>query len=363
MKRSGLFIVALLAAISAAMPTILQAAKPGHMGCCITVAHRGCHLSRADGTPLIPENCPAAVAMASRYGYKAIECDVRYTRDSVMVIMHDMTINRTMRRAEDYSPVTAPVRLDKTTFAELRSRYVLASSDPALRTPIPTLEEMLLECKRCGVIPMLHTAITEAYALAASILGDDWIAFSRNHDVFKARDYSSDCLILLDPQGATAAQAIEMLRGVSGRRGISTMKYGMLDAGYIRTLRDAGLEVQASIFKAPHDQRALHDGVTLLLSDWWWAEAKGHRSTRRGVVKSGGSWSTSLGHAEFGAATLRLRFCGSVEVDFCGRHYSLHRDTPGEEIIGARLYDGGAAVSVQAAEGTRVRIRTDYYEL
>ena len=31
----------------------------------------------------INENCPAGVEMAARYGYPAVEIDVRYTLDSV----------------------------------------------------------------------------------------------------------------------------------------------------------------------------------------------------------------------------------------------------------------------------------------
>ena len=59
-------------------------------------AHRGCHL---DG--LIPENSVAGIEMAARFGYPAIELDVKYTVDSVLVIMHDGTINRTMRNASE----------------------------------------------------------------------------------------------------------------------------------------------------------------------------------------------------------------------------------------------------------------------
>ena len=70
----------------------------------MAVAHRGCWLM--DGEEFyINENCPAGVQMAAQYGYPAIECDVKYTLDSVMVIMHDATINRTMRNAADYSPI------------------------------------------------------------------------------------------------------------------------------------------------------------------------------------------------------------------------------------------------------------------
>ena len=53
----------------------------------MAVAHRGCWLKDGDAF-YINENCPAGVWMAKQYGYPAIECDVKYTRDSVMVLMH-----------------------------------------------------------------------------------------------------------------------------------------------------------------------------------------------------------------------------------------------------------------------------------
>ena len=98
------------------------------------VAHRGCWLMEGKAF-YINENCPAGVRMAAQYGYPSIECDVQYTSDSVMVLMHDETINRTMRNASDYSEISTPVKVTDHTFEELRSRYVLASTDPALRVP------------------------------------------------------------------------------------------------------------------------------------------------------------------------------------------------------------------------------------
>ena len=93
-------------------------------GISTAVAHRGCWLRENSGEYYIPENCPAGVAMAARYGYPAVECDVKYTKDSVMVIMHDGTINRTMRNAADYSKIQEPVRVSETTFAELREKML-----------------------------------------------------------------------------------------------------------------------------------------------------------------------------------------------------------------------------------------------
>lgn len=111
-------------------------------------AHRGCWSRNVAKEFVIPENSVAAVAEARRRGYEGIELDVRKTTDDVMVILHDKTLNRTARKAEDYSRLETPVKLKNLSFEELRRDYVLESEDPALRTPIPTLEEILEECRK-----------------------------------------------------------------------------------------------------------------------------------------------------------------------------------------------------------------------
>ena len=324
------------------------------------VAHRGCWLM--DGEEFyINENCPAGVRMAARFGYPAIECDVKYTRDSVMVLMHDATINRTMRMASDYSPVPEPVKVTDCTFEELRTRYVLASTDPALRTPIPTLEELLETCRETGIIPMLHSAVVESYALAHEILGDRFIAFDANEDaVRQARNYSS-CLILLDPGKESAAGTIERLQGIGGRCGMSTMNYNMLDSAYIHTVKNAGFEVQASIFPARHTQRATGDGVTIQLSDFYWYQTQGRKAVaslnEKGLkLSEGESFAWAEEAPEYAAATLELTFSGTLEITFCGKTFTLaHGQQKKPETFGLRLFKSDPELSLKALEPTDIQ--------
>lgn len=326
----------------------------------MAVAHRGCWLKEGEEF-YINENCPAGVWMAARYGYPAIECDVKYTRDSVMVIMHDGTINRTMRNAADYSKITESVRVADCTFEELRTRYVLASTDPALRTPIPTLREELEACRNAGIIPMLHSAVVESYALAQEILGDHFIAFDANEAaVSRARDYSS-CLILLDPGKDDAATTIHRLENIGGRCGMSTMNYRMLDAAYIQALKDAGFEVQASIFPSPHEQRALTDGVTIELSDFYWHQTQGRKATTSLKKKSldlaeGESFNWKEEASEFSAVTMELDFQGSLEITLCGRTYTLsHQEAGQPERFGVRLYKSNPELTLKALASTNIK--------
>ena len=352
MKKFLILMMSLAAAVSCgqAVPEYLP----------MTVAHRGCWLM--DGEEFyINENCPAGVKMAAQYGYPAIECDVKYTLDSVMVIMHDGTINRTMRNASDYSKIEEPVKVTETTFEELRTKYVLESTDPTLRTPIPTLQEELEACKEYGVMPMLHSAVVESYKLAHEILGDKFIAFDSSQPaVSQARKWST-CLILLDPGKDPASRTIERLQEMGGACGMSTMNYKMLDAEYINTVKNAGFEVQASIFPAPHEQRAVSDKVTIQLSDFWWHQTDGCKPVsifKKNSIKlaEGQSVEWNPEAPEFAAVTLALDFEGTLEITLNGRVYTLTHDEPGKaEVLGARLFKANPGIVVKALAASKIK--------
>ena len=203
-----------------------------------SVAHRGGHIKG-----YVPENSPAGVASAKKYGFRAIECDVHYTKDNVLVLMHDKTINRTMVNASDLSKIQEPVTVAETNFADLRNNYVLASSDPAKRTPIPTFEEELAACKKYGIVPMLHTQHFQAYKRAKEVLGDNFIAFSAEYDSLKRAREVSDCLILWDPTMEPAEVVVEKLKALGGRCGVSSMRDYLLTADYIKTIRETQFQI------------------------------------------------------------------------------------------------------------------------
>lgn len=260
----------LLVALCCSM-VVAEAKKPSmpHM-----YAHRGSWSKSDKGEFIIPENSVAAVTAAARMGYEGIECDVHYTKDGRMVILHDATLNRTCRRADDYSRLKKPVYLRDLTFEELRRDYVLESTDPALRTPVPTLEELLEECKRCGIVPMLHSDLMESYHVAQRMFGNEWICFTGGVEHMRRVREFSDCTILLAINDGTAEENIARLKQIGGHCGISTMNYSLYTPEFCRALTDAGYEVQASIFPAPHEAYAQRNGITYQLTDFSYMPTK-----------------------------------------------------------------------------------------
>ena len=92
----------------------------------LVASHRAAHTD-------YPENSLAAMREAIRIGVDIIEADVRETKDSVLIIMHDKDINRT---------TTGKGLVKDLTYAELQQFYLLHNGKPTLEK-IPTFEEAL----------------------------------------------------------------------------------------------------------------------------------------------------------------------------------------------------------------------------
>ena len=344
-------------------------------------AHRGCWSKNTEGEFVIPENSVAAVAAAGRMGYKGIECDVRYTKDRRMVILHDATLNRTMRRASDYSRLEQPIYLNQLTFEELRRDYVLESADPVLRTPIPTLEELLEECKKQGIIPMLHSDLMESYHVAQRMFGNEWICFTGGVEhMQKVREFS-DCTILLAINDGTAEENIARLKQIGGHCGISTMNYSLYTPEFCKALTDAGYEVQASIFPAPYEAYAQRNGITYQLTDFSYMPTK-RRADGKLTVYTG--WYNKLGlgsgakrftpaeKLDYAGCVVKIKMrkraikepefdlddvkLGCVDVEFNGKKYEIQHRGKETIYIGHRIM-GTNGAKVQSRE-THINHRT-----
>lgn len=143
------------------------------------ISHRGLHLND------IPENSLDAYRYAGYLGFEFAETDFCPTLDGELVLMHDETINRTMRNTSDYSIIENETKVADKTLQQLRENYVLASSDYRMRRPIPTLEEFFITCKNSGIfpIPEIKTSgtttehVNKAFKLGKEILGEGNFGF------------------------------------------------------------------------------------------------------------------------------------------------------------------------------------------
>lgn len=90
-----------------------------------------------------PENTIPAFKYAIAHQYDQIETDPQLTRDGVVVLLHDDTINRTCRHA-DGSPIEGPLRVSDLTYAQLMQYDAGIAFGKQFRgTRVPRLAELL----------------------------------------------------------------------------------------------------------------------------------------------------------------------------------------------------------------------------
>ena len=182
-----------------------------------------------------------------------------------------------------------------------------------------------------------------------------WAFFIQNNLLYE-KDFSRYHNFVDD-----APKTVSRLSGIGGPCGMSTMKYGMLDSAYIAAVKAAGFDVQASIFPSPHEQRAVLDGVTIQLSDFWWHQTDGRKPLsifKKNSVKlaEGQSVEWNPEAPEFAAVTIALDFEGTLEVTLNGRVYTLTHDGPGKvEVLGARLFKANPGIVVKALAASKIK--------
>lgn len=99
-------------------------------------SHRG-------GVYYTPENTIPAFCDAISHGFASIETDPALTKDGVIVLLHDFTLNRTCRNA-DGSAITEPLYLSDVTYSELMKYDAgIIKGEEFRGTRIPRLEELL----------------------------------------------------------------------------------------------------------------------------------------------------------------------------------------------------------------------------
>jgi len=129
MKRFLFLLAACVVWIDASAQTN-PAPKPRHKF--IVICHRGDHVK-------YPENTLAAYAEAIQNGADYVEIDLRTTKDSVLVSMHDNTVNR----MTDAKGAVKDMTLAEIEQLRVKSRDSLDKTDYR----VPTFEEILKLCK------------------------------------------------------------------------------------------------------------------------------------------------------------------------------------------------------------------------
>ncbi len=120
----------LMASMAKLLAQTAQLPEPKHPF--IVIAHRGDHVE-------VPENTIAAYENGIKNGVDYVEIDLRTTKDSVLVIMHDATVDRM---------TNGKGKISELTYAEIRKLKVVDKRKDSTKTySVPSFEEVLKICR------------------------------------------------------------------------------------------------------------------------------------------------------------------------------------------------------------------------
>lgn len=120
------------------------------------ISHRGVHLKQR----IAGENTIQSMRLAKRAGFQCMEFDVRFTKDGKAVVIHDETINRTLRDLQGNKP-QQPIYVKDLTFQQIRNEYVVFTENPKAKAIVPTFEEYVNACAQYKLIPFVEIKTPE----------------------------------------------------------------------------------------------------------------------------------------------------------------------------------------------------------
>ena len=106
-----------------------------------------------------PENTLAAFRLAAEMGFKAVECDIQFTKDGVPVVIHDSSVTRTSNVAIVETELFGAKKrkLSELTFDEVRQLdFGSWKSEAYVGEKIPSFQEFLELCKQYGLHPYIE---------------------------------------------------------------------------------------------------------------------------------------------------------------------------------------------------------------
>lgn len=223
---------------------------------CLNIAHRG-----ASGR--FPENTLTAFRAAIDAGADMCELDVQSTRDGVVVVMHDETLERT---TDGYGPLAA------LTLAELKTLNIVSGPGRApAGERVPTLDEVFAVTRgRCALNIELKSEGVEA-AVCRAIHGNGELEQS----MVSSFDWSAlEQVRALEPEiriGVLADRAAnKMLAAASELKAVAiNPRFNLVDAALCAEAHRLGLQVYVWTVDDARMMRSLLDcGVDGIMTNY-----------------------------------------------------------------------------------------------
>ena len=193
------------------------------------VAHRGAHQQH-------PENSIASIKAAIKLGVTVVELDVRSTKDGVLILMHDKTLDRT---------TTGTGEVYNYTYAEIQTLRLRESPHGAPTSiRIPTLSEALKASKNKIIVDIdfkeerkeyIRTAVAD---IQQQGMEEQVLFFLYDHTDMSSLN-QLDPKITPFPRARTIADVSQIVE--SGLTSIIHIDDTFMDVAYLNSLKDQGV--------------------------------------------------------------------------------------------------------------------------
>ena len=130
----------------------------------------------------IPSQSVFDVHVAAKLGFNMIEVNVLLTSDGVAVTGHQANSGGYLQTLTNLEGISTEVQVPNVTFEDLKNNYRYKSIFPQYRTPITSLEEFLLECKRYDLTPFVQCVNSSVVELTENIMGKKYVAYGATRD-------------------------------------------------------------------------------------------------------------------------------------------------------------------------------------
>lgn len=310
----------------------------------VFIAHRGVNMRYT----ITGENSLEGIGLSKVAGFKAIETDVRLSADSILVIMHDATLNRTCLNA-DGTKIEEEVKVGDKTLFQLKNDYILKASRPEYRTRIPTLKEYLRVCKENDLLvfiePKLNDVSGKYYRTiietADEVLGrGNYIITSNNFANLQIRRMGIMDVRLMGILYQTTFAEIEKLENVI--MAISTNRLERSEyTTAVRKSLNKGIETESHADDYEHFDKINNESINYVSTDFLAPDYIGQGTTvywgksgrnPNGIKKLSRKCSV-LPDVAYGAIYLEMLFEGSAIVKLGKQSFDIKSTEGGQKLV------------------------------
>ena len=329
---------------------------------------------------IIPSQSVADVMRTKRLGFDVLELNVQKTNDNKYVCLHGSGGKFGAQFIGADSSDVSDIKVSDKTLNWIKTNVRYVSQYAKYQTSPYTLEEMLLECKKLGVIPLVQYVDTDMVAIANQLMGkDNYILNLYEND----RGLITDAVCASWTAIANEADAVAKCKA-SGQNYILGVDYGNSAfsefddddwSSYIDAIHEAGFTICGAYINAQIWQKLYNMGWDILASGAQineiehgnlcnlYSDTSFADFTTAGTVSSGVlsltagqtiTPSTTIPSVFLGGGSLHIRFSGKIYVNLGKVVTSYTSDGTSDVWVSSYFEEAAPTFTIEADQNVNV---------